>query len=202
MMPARLDVSHETIRRLKQYENLLRKWNPRINLVSKATLQEAWQRHIVDSAQIFDLAPHPVNHWVDLGSGGGFPGLVIAIMAMDKASPAKVTLVESNTRKAAFLGTVIRQTGAVAKVENRRIEESALFDADVISARALADLSQLLRLSEPHLCKTGTAIFMKGQSWEKEIEPAARTWRFTHQVDNSITRSGSVILRISGVSRV
>ena len=104
---ATLDVSRETIERLKTYEALLRKWTQKINLVARSTLDDLWARHFVDSAQIYRLAPHPVGHWADLGSGGGFPGLVIAIMAMEHQSPARVTLVESDSRKCAFLRTVI-----------------------------------------------------------------------------------------------
>jgi 16S rRNA (guanine527-N7)-methyltransferase len=117
-----VNVSRETMDRLKTYAHLLEKWNPRINLVSKSTIPDLWTRHIADSAQVFALAPHPVSHWVDLGSGGGFPGLVIAIIANQGKSPLRVTLVESDARKSAFLRTVIRETGASARVINDRID--------------------------------------------------------------------------------
>ena len=197
-----LDVSRETLDRLKQYAGLLRKWNPRINLVATSTLDDLWTRHIVDSAQLYDLAPHPTRHWVDIGSGGGFPGLVIAIMAIDAGSPTNVTLVESDARKSAFLRTVIRETGARASVITDRVENVAPLCADVLSARALADLPTLLAFAERHLAPGGKALFLKGQAWEKELSVAREAWNFDHQVAKSVTEDGPVILRISGVSRV
>ncbi|MCL4170695.1 UNVERIFIED_CONTAM: hypothetical protein GTU68_049362, partial [Idotea baltica] len=135
-----LNVSRETFAALQAYAALLEKWNPKINLVSKSSLQDLWNRHILDSAQLFSLVQHPHNTWADLGSGGGFPGLVIAIMALESGSPDQVILIESDTRKAAFLRTVIRELGLRASVINKRIEQVDPLDADVISARALADL--------------------------------------------------------------
>jgi len=199
---AGLDVSRETIERLKAYEALLRKWTQKINLVARSTLDDLWTRHFIDSAQIYSLAPHPVTHWADLGSGGGFPGLVIAIMAMEHQSPARVTLVESDSRKCTFLRTVIRETGAPAKVVNARIEETSPLEADVISARALTDLNGLLEFSARHLRSGGTAIFPKGESWQKELAAAQRTWNFSHQLATSETETGPVILTITGVARV
>lgn len=197
----RLNVSRETIERLKLYEVLLHKWNPRINLVSRASLAESWERHIEDSMQILAPAPHPADHWVDLGSGGGFPGLVVAIMGMDQKSPAKVTLVESDTRKCAFLRSVIRETGAPASVINDRIENIPPLQADILSARALADLSKLLSFADRHLGKSGTAIFPKGASWTNELSEAQRAWSFSHQVVKSATETGPVILTITGIAR-
>jgi len=197
-----LDVSRETSERLEIYATLLRKWNPRINLVSKTTLPNLWTRHIADSAQLYDLAPHPVDHWADLGAGGGFPGLVIAIMAMETGSPRRVTLVESDARKGAFLNTVIRETGARASVIIDRIEETEALMADVLSARALADLPTLLGFAERHLAPGGTAIFPKGATWEKEVSAARKAWKFDCQVANSETEDGPVLLRITGAARV
>lgn len=197
-----LNVSRETMNRLTIYADLLEKWNPRINLVSKSTIPDLWTRHIVDSAQIFDLAPQPAGHWVDLGSGGGFPGLVIAIMGMECGSPSRVTLVESDARKSAFLRTVIRETGAPATVVTERIEGIPALNADVLSARALAELSDLLGYCAQHLSRDGVALFPKGVQWEKELAQAQTQWRFDHEVAKSRTENGPVILKISGVSRV
>lgn len=197
-----LNVSRETSERLEVYAALLEKWNPRINLVSKASLADLWTRHILDSAQIFDLAQHPVGHWVDLGSGGGFPGLVIAIMAAEINSPDRVTLVESDTRKATFLRTVIRETGANATVKAKRIEHIPPLEADVLSARALADLDTLLGYAQIHLAPNGTGIFLKGESWEKELVEAQTRWKFQHQIAKSQTEDGPVIFSVTGVSRV
>lgn len=197
-----LDVSRETLERLEIYEALLRKWNPRINLVAKSTLDQIWMRHIADSAQIYQFAKHPVKHWADLGSGAGFPGLVIALMSIDSGSPQRVTLVESDARKCTFLRTVVRETGATADVINARIEEIEPLMADILSARALADLSRLLEFAAVHLAENGTALFLKGVSWKKELEKAQSKWKFEHRVDKSKTEDGPVILSITGVARV
>lgn len=195
------DVSRETQARLETYADLLLKWNPRINLVSKKSLEDMWTRHFADSAQIHELAPHPVEHWVDLGSGGGFPGLVIAILAKDVASPLRMTLIESDARKAAFLRVVIRETGINATVLNDRIEKAKPQHADVVSARALTDLNGLLGFAERHMAPGGTALFLKGASWENELADAERTWRFTYRLVKSATEDGPVIFAITGVSR-
>lgn len=197
-----LDVSRETFDRLEHFAALLKKWNQRINLVSKSTLDNLWQRHVLDSAQLYSLVQHPIGHWVDLGSGGGFPGLVIALMAMENGSPFKVTLVESDMRKSAFLRTVIRETGAPAHVLNGRAEDIDPLGADVVSARALSELSNLIGLADRHLIPEGTAIFPKGETWQKELSKAQSKWNFSYQVDKSKTEDGPVILSITGVSSV
>lgn len=195
-------VSRETNDRLSLYADLLLKWTPRINLVSRSSVDDLWNRHIVDSAQISDLAPHPVAHWADLGSGGGFPGLVVAILAAEGESPGRITLVESDQRKCAFLRTVLRETGVTATVLSERIEDLPRLDADVLSARALTDLDGLLAYCSRHLAPGGTAIFPKGASWKKELEAAQRKWRFESRIDKSRTDAQSVILTITGVARV
>ncbi len=195
-------VSRETSERLATYAALLRQWNPKINLVSRATLEDLETRHIADSQQLFDLAPHPVQHWVDIGSGGGFPGLVIAICAMDSGSPQRVTLVESDQRKAAFLRTVIRETGAPAIVLAQRIEAIPAQQADVLSARALTDLSGLLEYAARHLMPEGICLFPKGATWQKEIDAARAQWRFDLQSVSSLTDPDAVILKIKGIARV
>ena len=195
------DVSRETRERLSIYAALVQKWNPRINLVSRASLENLRARHIADSAQLHDLAPHPVAHWADLGSGGGFPGLVIAILAQETGTPGRVTLVESDARKSAFLRTVIRETGIAATVLTRRIEAAAPLGADVLSARALADLATLLGHAVRHLAPGGAAIFPKGASWRQEIAEAQSKWQFISRVDKSRTDPDAVILHITGVSR-
>lgn len=196
------DVSRETNERLATYANALIKWNSRINLVSRNSLDALWERHVLDSAQIFHLAPHPVDHWVDLGSGGGFPGMVVAILAAEHGSPQRTTLIESDHRKCVFLRTVIRETGVSAAVLSERIEAVPALHADVISARALTDLNGLMVYSARHLAPTGTALFPKGATWKKELEAAHRSWRFDHEVAKSKTEADSVILKITGVARV
>ncbi len=196
------DVSRETMDRLTQYVALLGKWNPKINLVSKTTLAEAWTRHIVDSLQILSLAPFSWGRWVDLGSGGGFPGLVIAIAAAEQNPQGHVTLVESDQRKCAFLRTVIRETGVNATVVAKRIEAVPPLRADVISARALADLSTLLSFVQRHGAANSIALFPKGATWEKELSQAQAQWEFAFEPYKSETEEKAVILRIEGVARV
>lgn len=198
----RADVSHETSARFDEFARLVRRWNTRINLVGRSTLSDLWRRHFSDSAQLYQLAPHPVAHWVDLGSGAGFPGLVIAIMAMETASPSRVTLIESDTRKVAFLRTVIRETGAPATVICDRIEDLAPLDAEIVSARALAGLPELLGYAARHMWPDGTALFPKGKNWRDEVAKAQRTWNFRCHVARSGTEEESVVLKIRGLSCV
>lgn len=194
------DVSRETIERLKVFDNILHKWNPKINLVSRASLKDSWTRHITDSVQVFRCV-QPIGHWVDLGSGGGFPGLVVAIMAAVEKPDIKVTLIESDQRKSAFLRTVARETGVKCQVLSRRIEEIPPQGANILSARALADLPTLLGFCDRHLVKEGVALFPKGATWQKEVDAARQEWSFDVEPIKSKTEPEAVILRIRGVSR-
>ncbi|WP_126975243.1 16S rRNA (guanine(527)-N(7))-methyltransferase RsmG [Frigidibacter oleivorans] len=196
------DVSRETRDRLETYESLLRKWNPAINLVAKSTLGDLWTRHFRDSAQLFDLCPAGATRWADLGSGGGFPGLVVAILAAERAPGLAVTLVESDVRKAAFLSTVARETGLNVRVLADRIEAVAPLSADVLSARALAPLPQLLAFAERHLAPGGRALLPKGANHAAEIAEALASWRFDLQKHPSQTDSQAVILEVTGVAHV
>ncbi|SLN24622.1 Ribosomal RNA small subunit methyltransferase G [Pseudoruegeria aquimaris] len=196
------DVSRETMERLEIYAALLKKWNPAINLVAKSTLGDLWQRHIVDSVQVFSRAPETVDHWVDIGSGGGFPGMVCAILAAEKRGGCRFTLIESDQRKAAFLRTVARDTGAKVDVLAKRIESVPPQNADVLSARALASLDKLFEFAECHLKPTGRALFPKGESYQQEIEEARARWHFSADVIPSITDGKAVVLSIGGLERV
>lgn len=196
------NVSRETNAKLAQYADLLVKWNPRINLVSRSSLEDLWSRHVTDSVQIYHSAPKSADHWADLGSGGGFPGLVIAILAAETGAPAHVTLVESDQRKCVFLRTVLRELGLAATILAERIESIAPLDANILSARALADLDQLFRYCERHLAPGGCAVFPKGANWKKELEAAQSKWRFSQRIDTSKTEPGSAILLFTGVARV
>lgn len=193
-------VSRETLERLTIYVDLIRKWNPRINLVSRNSLEHVWDRHIADSLQIFALAPE-FSHWVDIGSGGGLPGLVAAICGAEEMPEARFTLIESDQRKCAFLRTVAREAGISVTVHAKRIEEAAPQEADVLSARALADLSQLLEFAERHVAKSGICLFPKGASWKKELADARTQWRFDCDAVTSKTEPQAAILKIQGVSR-
>jgi 16S rRNA (guanine527-N7)-methyltransferase len=195
------DVSRETISRLEAYEALLTKWNPRINLVSATTLSQIWSRHFLDSAQIFDLAANG-NSWADLGSGGGFPGLIIAALAAEKKPDLRVTLVESDLRKSAFLASAAREMKLSVHILSERIEQIPALTADVLSARALAPLEKLLEFSHLHLRADGVGIFPKGESWRKEVTAAQKVWSFDYEAYDSKTDSEAAILVIKGVKRV
>ncbi|WP_414898955.1 16S rRNA (guanine(527)-N(7))-methyltransferase RsmG [Rhodovulum sp. YEN HP10] len=197
------DVSRETSERLASYASLLRKWTPVINLVSRATLEELETRHFADSAQLFDLAPGEARHWVDLGSGGGFPGLVIAILADERAPDLRVTLIESDQRKATFLRTVAREIGLNrVEVIDERLETADPQGADVLSARALAPLDRLLGFAERHLAPGGAALFPKGARYADEVKRALASWRFEVQNHPSKTDPQAVVLKLGGIARV
>ena len=195
-----LSVSRETFERLETYVELVQRWNPRINLVSRNSLKDIWTRHILDSVQVFRCAD-VFETWADLGSGGGFPGMVCAIMAVEEAPEAKFTFVESDQRKSAFLRSVARECGANCTVISKRIETVEPLQADVLSARALADFKALLSFCDRHLGKSGTALLPKGASWKKELEVAREEWKFECEPITSLTEPQAVILRIKGVSR-
>lgn len=181
-----LDVSRETSQRLSALVALLIKWNATINLVSKDTVEHVWQRHVVDSGQIFKLGDS-AQIWADLGSGGGFPGLVVAALAAEKAPHMQVILVESDQRKAAFLRQAAQSLGLATTVIAERIEGVAPLNASVVSARALAPLSQLCGFAHRHLAVGGTAIFLKGRSHAEELAKARESWNFSLESRPSIT---------------
>lgn len=193
------DVSRETMARLRIYEALLLKWNPKINLVSKSSLADAWSRHIQDSLQILQYAPKSWRSWVDLGSGGGFPGAVVAIVAAETNPDARIVLVESDTRKAAFLRAVIRETGVSAEVMSKRIEQLDPLKVDVVSARALADLSTLFEYSIRHGSENSVSLYPKGESWQTELTRAQESWSFKYEVFPSQTDSRAVVLQIRDI---
>lgn len=199
--PHGLDVSRETFDDLTRYHDLLVKWNAGINLVSKSSIGDLWNRHIWDSAQIMPMSGSGLN-WVDIGSGGGFPGLVVAIMAKRALPDRKVTLVESDQRKAAFLRTVIRELSLNAEVLVSRVESADPLHADVLSARALSDLDQLLGFADRHLAKDGVCLFLKGETWQNEVEIARHTWSFDLRAHKSKTSPTAAILEIKDIQRV
>ncbi|MCV2889834.1 16S rRNA (guanine(527)-N(7))-methyltransferase RsmG [Ruegeria aquimaris] len=195
------DVSRETFDRLTQYVELVRKWNPRINLVSRRSLDVIWERHIADSVQVFNLS-EPVDKWVDLGSGGGFPGMVCAILGREKMPSASFICIESDQRKVAFLRTVVRECDVQCQVIAQRIEQVEPQEADVLSARALTDLSGLLGFAERHLKTSGTALFPKGEAWKKEVDDARKQWKFDLVPVTSLTEPQAVVLKLKGIARV
>jgi 16S rRNA (guanine527-N7)-methyltransferase len=194
---AQVDVSRETLDMLKRYAGLLRQWNSKINLVSPRTLDSLWSRHFLDSAQLLACAPS-AGHWVDLGSGGGFPGAVVAILS---GSNQRTTLIESDRRKVAFLRAVARETVPFTVISDR-IEEAVPQNADVVSARALAPLPVLLDYVSRHLSPSGLAVLPKGRKADDELREALEHWRFDCETYPSKTDPDAVILTLGEIKRV
>ncbi len=196
------DVSRETLARLAAYAELLLRWQPRINLVGNTTLPQLWRRHMLDSAQLHRLLPPDTRILVDLGSGAGFPGLVLAAMGVPE-----VHLIEADARKCAFLREAARVMGVAAVVHNTRIEAVAPFAADVVTSRALAPLAQLLRYAEPFLQRGendgrgGRCLFLKGRGGEDELTLATKEWNMSVERVTSLSDPDGLILRLSEVSR-
>lgn len=194
-------VSRETFDALKAFESLVQKWTPAINLVSKSTVPEIWDRHIADSAQIFALCPPNANLWVDLGSGGGFPGLVIAILAVEHMPELRVNLVESDLRKATFLRQAAQALHLPVSVLSSRIEALQPMEADVLSARALAALPALVGFAATHLNPEGVAIFPKGARYQEELAQAREAWAFDVDTRPSLSDGEAAILVIRNIHR-
>lgn len=196
---AALGVSRETLERLELYAALLRKWTRAINLVGPDTLPDLWRRHFLDSAQLLPLLPpappERPRRLADLGSGAGFPGLVLAILGA-----GEVHLVESDSRKAQFLREVSRETGAGAQVHTARIETLSPLFADCVTARALAPLTQLLDYAARHLRPGGQALVLKGKSAGQELTQAAARWSMAAEQFASRSDPAGVILRITNLA--
>jgi 16S rRNA (guanine527-N7)-methyltransferase len=190
-------VSRETFERLVVFEQLFLKWNRSINLAAPSTLDDVWGRHILDSAQLARIAPQ-AKRWADLGSGGGFPGLVLAFLLVEREG-ASIDLVESNRKKASFLQAVIGQFGLPARVVARRIDDSyTLVSApEIVTARALAALPALLDLSAPWLTKGSRALFHKGRDYRTEVEESTHRWAFDLVEHPSMTDAHGVILEVT-----
>lgn len=194
--PSLPSVSCETEEALSLYVTLLQRWSPRINLVSPSDLPHVRQRHVLDSLQLLPLVPDGTERGIDLGSGAGFPGLILSI-----AGSLPFDLIESDQRKAAFLREAIRETGAPARVHATRIETAALPAASLVTARALAPLRQLLDLAVPHLRRGGTCLFPKGARVDVELTDAEREWHMHAECFASRTSPDAGILRLRDPQR-
>jgi 16S rRNA (guanine527-N7)-methyltransferase len=227
------DVSRETVVKLEVYASLLRSWQKTINLVAPSTLDDLWHRHFADSAQLAGLAERMLQEpsagaaapasplqgggqiaavgtgpldWLDLGSGAGFPGLIAALVLTERRPGSRVTLIEADQRKCAFLREVARQTGAPVDILSIRIEKSAtrinLPLPDVVSARALAPLTRLLQLSLPFLASSTIGLFPKGRDAARELAEAQRTWRLEAALVPSLTDPDARIVTVRGVEAI
>ena len=194
-------VSRETFDRLIAFDAIFRHWARRINLVAPSTLPNLWPRHILDSAQLARIKPRAVN-WLDGGSGGGFPGAVMALILKEKDG-ASIDLVESNHKKAAFLQTSMAHFDAPARVHTRRIEETyrLVRKPEIVTARGLAPLSKLLALVEPWLKDGATGLFHKGREYRSEIRESADAWGYDLVEHKSLIDPNSVILEVSNLVR-
>ncbi|MBY0612862.1 MAG: 16S rRNA (guanine(527)-N(7))-methyltransferase RsmG [Beijerinckiaceae bacterium] len=196
-------VSRETSERLEIYATLLVKWQARINLIAETTATSIWRRHFADSLQLRRIVPDALR-WIDMGSGAGFPGLVVAIDLADDPA-AHVHLIESNGKKCAFLREVVRETGARATIVDSRIEQAMpAFSArcvDVVTARALAPLTILLGYSEQVLKTGARGLFLKGQDVEQELTDSTKCWNLDYQLHRSETDPDARIVEITNAVR-
>ena len=200
-------VSRETLQKLEDYAALIRDWQRRLNLVSSRSIPEIWHRHMLDSAQLVPLA-EPMRQdrgrplvWLDIGSGAGFPALVIAIMTGEE-----VHMVEKSPRKCGFLRAVAERLAPNAHVHNGRVEDLVAApnvpEADIVTARACAPLPRLLEMAYHFLSRGAVGLFLKGQHLEEELTQTAKCWRIDHKLHQSLTSPGGRILRVEEVSRV
>jgi 16S rRNA (guanine527-N7)-methyltransferase len=196
-------VSRETLQRLDRFVELLLSWQQRINLISASTVPHLWTRHIADSLQLIDLVPD-ARIWVDVGTGGGFPGLVVAGALADRPNAA-VHLIESNLKKAAFLREAAQAIGVPAIVHGMRVETFAKDfrgPLGVVSARAVSPLNTLLTMCFPLLTKNGvTGLFPKGQNAAVELDEASKSWKMKVELVPSRTDPAARIVVVRGLER-
>ena len=187
------------IEKLDVYDAVLTRWQARINLIGAATLPALWSRHFLDSAQIYRHLPTSTQTLTDIGSGGGFPGMVLAILANVSGGPI-VTLIESNGRKAEFLREINRICAAGAKIMNERAERAPILPADVVTARACAPLVRLLPWVYRCLRADGVALLSKGLNWRDELTTAEKHWNMQVAEIPSVTDTSGVILKLEGLN--
>lgn len=188
-----MQLSSEILENLKRYHSLLLKWQPKINLISNNTMNEAWKRHFEDSLQLLDILPNEPQILYDLGTGAGFPGLVLAIANKNYS----VHLIESDQKKCSFLKTVSRETNAKAQIVNKRIEDvSRETLPDIVTARALASLEALFEYSKDWIEKNPNMmlVFMKGENADQELKALNKKWQYNCRTHQSKTNENSKIL--------
>lgn len=198
---ATYNVSRETFDKLKIYQSMLNDWQQKFNLVSKSTLEDAWNRHFLDSVQLIQYIPDTARVLYDFGSGAGFPGMVIAAVAAEKLPKLKVNLVESTSKKTVYLNAVKEKLGIDVAIHNDRIEKLPIEKADVITSRALASLSELLEYSYRFCHKGSVCIFPKGKKYSEELAEAHKKWRFKCRVEPSMQSDEGRILIITDLSK-
>lgn len=195
------NVSRETFNKLKTYQSMLNDWQQRFNLVSKTTLEDAWNRHFLDSAQLFSYIPNNAKTMYDFGSGAGFPGMVIAVLASEKLPNLRINLVESITKKTVYLNAVKEKLGLDVTIYNDRIEKLPIEKADIITSRALASLSELLEYSYRFCHKDTVCLFPKGKKYSEELADAHKKWHFKCEIIPSQQCDEGRILKITNINK-
>ena len=191
------DVSRETIKKLKDFVGILSEWNSKMNLVSKNSLEDVWNRHILDSLQLIEYLPSNLHHLVDIGSGAGFPGIVSAIVMAEKFTDTKITLVESITKKTAYLNDVCQKLALKnVQIINNRVENIVFKDVDVVTARAVAALDVLCGYAYKIFGSKGMMLFLKGKTYEQEQEVAGKNWRYVLKLHPNRYSDDGVIMEL------
>ena len=194
-----LNVSRETLNCFCEYKTLLSKWNEKINLVSKNTLVDIWERHFLDSGQIIKHVEASGKRWVDVGSGAGFPGLVVALLLRDRKIDCNLVLVEKNPKKGFFLNEVIRKLNLNVEVVNDNIYTLEPLNADILTARAFSELNNLIEISFRHRKKEGLCLFLKGENYRFELDKTLNYWFFDYDVVDSLSSSSGKIIRVKKI---
>ena len=194
-----LNVSRETLNGFYEYETLLSKWNEKINLVSKNTLVDIWERHFLDSGQIIKHVEASGKRWVDVGSGAGFPGLVVALLLRDRKIDCDLVLVEKNPKKGFFLNEVIRKLNLSVEVLNDNIDSLEPLNADILTARAFSELENLIEIAFRHRKKEGICLFLKGENYRMELDKTLNYWFFDYDIVDSLSSSSGKIIRVKKI---
>ncbi len=194
-----LNVSRETLNGFYEYKALLYKWNEKINLVSKHTLINIWERHFLDSGQIIINVEASGKRWVDVGSGAGFPGLVVALLLRDRKVDCDLVLVEKNPKKVFFLKEVIRKLNLSVEVVNENIYTLEPLNADILTARAFSELNNLMEIAFRHRKKEGICLFLKGENYKIELDKTLNNWFFDYDIVGSLSSSSGNIIRVKKI---
>ena len=194
-----LNVSRETLNSFYEYKTLLSKWNEKINLVSKNTLVDIWERHFLDSGQIIKHVEASGKRWVDVGSGAGFPGLVVALLLRDRKIDCDLVLVEKNPKKGFFLNEVIRKLNLNVEVVNDNIYTLKRMNADILTARAFSELNNLIEIAFRHRKKEGICLFLKGENYRMELDKTLNYWFFDYDIVDSLSSSSGKIIRVKKI---
>ena len=193
------NVSRETLKSFYEYESLLSKWNSKINLISKSTLKDIWNRHFLDSGQIIKHVNVPGKRWVDVGSGAGFPGLVVSLLLKDRKIDCDMILVEKNIKKVFFLNEVVRRLDLNVKVVNGNIRNIEPLNADILTARAFSELENLMEIAHAHKKETGVCLFLKGENYRLELDKTLNYWFFDYDIVDSLSNVSGKIIRVKNI---